>query len=175
VIRGGELWFTRAERLSADASSLILLAKTGGLEPLTSAVTLFAPPAVAQELFHPSRAGSETIVLQRAFSQGGLIALPGPPVDAMPPDEALMVCHRWASTDAVLTDDGRLSRRLAAEAIPHLNALLIPALLVGRGRMSWSDAEKLFGRILLAGRYSPWVVEEARRQLQASLHVPPAP
>lgn len=162
-----------AERMTADASSVILLAKTGGLEPLTTAVRLFSPPAVAAEIFHPTRVGVEGGVIHRVMLEGGLVALPGPPIDAYPPDEAILICHRLSETDAVLTDDGRLIRRLLAEAIPHMNALLVPALLVGRRSMTWSDAEKLFGRIHLAGRYSPWIVEEARRELTASLHTPP--
>lgn len=162
-----------AERVTADASSVILLAKTGGLEYLATTVRLFSPPAVAAELFHPSRMGVEGGIIQRIMLEGGLVALPVPPVDAFPPDEAIIICHRMSETDAVLTDDGRLIRRLVAEAIPHLNALLVPALLVGRRSMSWSDAEKLFGRIHLAGRYAPWIVEEARRELTASLHKPP--
>jgi hypothetical protein len=106
--------------------------------------------------------------------EGGLIALSGPPVDALSLEEALLICHQMAGTDAVLTEDGRLSRRLAAESVPHLNALLVPALLVGRLSMEWSDAERLFGRLHLAGQYTPWIVEEARRELNASLHAPPS-
>jgi hypothetical protein len=162
-----------ADRMTADASSVILLAKAGGLEPLTSTVTLYYPPAVAAEVFNPVRVGVEGGVIQRAIDSGGIVALPGPPVDAFPADEAVLICHRLSETDAILTDDGGLIRLLAAEAIPHLNSLLVPALLVGRGSMSWSDAERLFGRIHLAGRYTPWVVEEARRRLSASLHTPP--
>ncbi len=163
---------SRAERMTADASSVILLAKTGGLEPLTSTVTLFSPPAVAAEMFNPARVGLEGQAIQRVISSGGIVAISAPPVTATSADEALVLCHRLSETDAVLTDDGRLLRRLLAEAIPHLNALLVPALLVGRRSMSWSEAEALFGRIHLAGRYTPWVVEKARRELDASLHIP---
>jgi hypothetical protein len=162
-----------AERFTADVFSLLLLAKTGGLEPLTRMVTLFSPPVVAAELFRPSRVGVEGTVIQQTMKEGGLIAMPGPPVHMCPHDEAVLICHQMAETDAVLTDDGRLSRRLAAEDIPHLNALLVPALLVGRRSMEWSDAERLFGRINLAGHYSTWAVEEARRELNTSLHTPP--
>lgn len=165
--------FAHAERFTADVFSIILLAKTGGLEPLTRAVTLFSPPAVAAELFRPARIGVEGTVIQRTMKEGGLVALSGPPVHTCPSDEAVLICHRVAETDAVLTDDGRLIRRLDAEAVPHLNALLVPALLVGRRSMEWSDAERLFGRLHLAGHYSPWVVEEARRELNTSLHTPP--
>lgn len=169
----GRGFFDSAERMTADASSVILLAKTGGLEPLTYSVTLYYPPAVAAEIFDPVRVGVEGGVIQRIVHAGGIVALSAPPVDAFPPDEAVLICHRLSKTDAVLTDDGRLIRRLASESIPHLNALLVPALLAGKGSMSWSDAERLFGRIHLAGRYSPWVVEEARKRLAASLHEPP--
>lgn len=162
-----------AERFTADVFSLILLAKTGGLEPLTRLVTLFSPPAVAAELFRPSRVGVEGTTIQQTMKEGGLIALSGPPVHTCSPDEAVLICHQMAGTDAVLTDDGRLSRRLAAEDVPHLSALLVPALLAGRRSMEWSDAERLFGRLHLAGHYSPWVLEEARRELNASLHTPP--
>ena len=165
--------FARAERVTADASSIIILAKTGGLEPLAATVRLYSPPAVAAELFHPTRLGAESSIIHRTVLEGGIVALPGPPVEACSADEALILCHRMADTDAVMTDDGRLIRHLVAQAVPHLNALLVPALLVGRRRMSWADAERLFGRIHLAGRYSLWVVEEARRELAASLHTPP--
>lgn len=171
--RGASPLLASAERMTADASSVILLAKAGGLEPLTATVKLYSPPAVSAELFHPGRAGVEGNLINRLILEGGIVALPVPPLDAFPADEAVLICHRVSETDAVLTDDGRLIRRLASEAIPHLNALLVPALLVGRRSMTWSDAERLFGRIHLAGRYSPWVVEEARRQLSASLHTPP--
>ncbi|MEE9518964.1 MAG: hypothetical protein V3V93_01745, partial [bacterium] len=172
--QGAAAWFARAERVTADAHSLILLAKTGGLEPLARVVTLFSPPAVAAELFQPRLVGVEGTVIQQTMREGGLIALSGPPVDALSLEEALLICHQMAGTDAVLTEDGRLSRRLAAESVPHLNALLVPALLVGRLSMEWSDAERLFGRLHLAGQYTPWIVEEARRELNASLHAPPS-
>lgn len=173
TVQGAAAWFARAERVTADAPSLILLAKTGGLASLARAVTLFSPPAVAAELLNPTTVGAEGVIIQQTMQEGGLIALPGPPVDSVSPDEAVLICHRVARTDAVLTDDGRLSRRLAAESVPHLNALQVPALLVGRRFMEWADAERLFGRLHLAGRYSPWAVEEARRELNASLHAPP--
>lgn len=165
--------FARAESFTADASSVIILAKTGGLRPLTSTLTLFSPPAVAAEFFHPTRLLEENRAIQRVMDEGGLVAIPVPPADLFPADEAVLICHKMTESDAVLTDDGRLVRKLAEEAIPHLNALLVPALLVGRRSMSWADAEKLFGRIHLAGHYSTWVVEMARRELNASLKPPP--
>ena len=61
----------------------------------------------------------------------------------------------------VVIDDGAGAAFCRREAIPYVNALLIPRLLSPASATARAEAEAAMQQIFALGRYAPWVLEYA--------------
>ncbi|MDJ0666811.1 MAG: hypothetical protein QNJ61_06025 [Desulfobacterales bacterium] len=152
-----------------DASSAILLYKSGWLETTVAHYHLRTGSAAYRELAVPGYPGADSF--QRITAQGRL--------EVLPTSANLAEDHNLASLGAgereciqhflagaghfILMDDGRGAAYCRDHGIPYVNALLMPRILVRAdpeiGRL---NVPRAMAQIFRLGRYAPWILDFAR-------------
>jgi hypothetical protein len=155
-----------------DASSAILLFKSGWLDATLERYRLQTGRAAARELTIPGYPGAarfrelaaarriEVLPVAAAAADSGDAAL-----NSMGPGERECILHfQSGSGHFILMDDGRGAAYCRDHGIPYTNALLMPRILAladpGIGAQALREAT---ARIYGLGRYAPWVLDYARQ------------
>jgi hypothetical protein len=150
-----------------DTSSAILLFKSRWMAPLLAAYQVGTGPTVFQEMTVPNHPGADTfrrwqhekrLILHAPM---GSAVKPADELDRLDPGERECIRLYYAGRGRfIVIDDGPGAAFCRREAIPYVNALLVPRLLA---RHPLSDAS---GRLTAAirtiyanGRYAPWVLD----------------
>jgi hypothetical protein len=146
-----------------DSSSAILLQRADLLHAVSRYVRLVMPQAVRREVCHdPTKAGAEAI---RQMIAERIIAV-APRVTATPPlrggEGEVLALFLAGQGHFVILDDGAAVNFCRRRGIPHLNALLIPRLLLAAGGIPALQAEAAFCHLLQLGRYAAPVIRFAR-------------
>ena len=153
-----------AMRAMIDASSAILLTRSGAIERCCRAYCLQMTRTVFEEVTVPHRQGARYLQ-SLAGRRPGIAVLADP---ASRPDGQAAVdlrgLHRGerdslqhvlnGAARFVIIDDGPGVRACRRQSIPHVNALLCPKLLLFSGKIARRRADLLFARIAVLGRYS---------------------
>ncbi len=157
-----------APRALIDASSAILLFKSGLIRPCCEMLHLLMTRSVYDEVTVPAQPGAGEIRML-AGQQPGIDV-----IDNLLETQAHRLAadvvqlhrgerdtlHHYLNGAArfVIIDDGKGVQACRRHGIPHVNALLCPKLLNYSGRMSDHQANSFFGRVASLGRYSTAVV-----------------
>lgn len=146
-----------------DSSSAILLQRADLLQPVTDYVHLVMPKAVWHEVCDdPTKAGAEAIgrlVAARAIRVANEVPILRPLQGG---EGEVLGWFQSGQGDFVILDDGAAVNYCRRHGIPHLNALLIPRLLLAAGRIASPQAEAAFSQLLELGRYAAHVIRFAR-------------
>jgi hypothetical protein len=153
-----------------DASSAIILFKSGLFEAAIAYYRVLMPGSVYMELTRCNHTGTEEFIKYReddrirvASAAGNQIriqedeALPG--LDDGERD-TINLFYRGVGI-LVLLDDGKGAAYCRNNTIPYINALLVPRVLRLAGILSAPDCERSMKRIAGIGRYSPKVIDYA--------------
>ncbi|WP_319405565.1 hypothetical protein [uncultured Desulfosarcina sp.] len=157
-------------RALIDASSAILLFKSGLIKASCELFSLLMTRSVFDEVSVPAQPGADELHAL-AGRQPGVTVLDHP-TGALPNGAADVqrlhrgerdTLHHYLNGAArfVIIDDGRGVRVCRRHGIPHINALLCPRLLYFSGRMPDPHARFFFTRVAKLGRYSTAVVKWA--------------
>jgi hypothetical protein len=151
-----------------DASSAILLFKADLLDPMTEAFELRVVPAVFQEITVAGRQGAAEFEAARTTGRLKQVAppLPGPatvPASLGAGERETLAAFASGAAGFVIMDDRKGALHCRGHHIPYINALLCPNLLRASGYLDDTACTAAFGALLRLGRYSPWVVDFARR------------
>ncbi len=155
-----------------DASSAILLYKADLIDIFCQAVQLTMSRSVFAEVTVPGHCG--------AYGLGKLVGrqpgitllddthLPGDgfaaDIGRLDRGECDTLLHYLAgAAPFVIIDDGKAVRLCRRYDIPHVNALLVPKLLLFSQRLSTHQTDHYFSRLRTLGRYSAQVVAWARK------------
>ncbi|MBW2058396.1 MAG: hypothetical protein JRH07_00255 [Deltaproteobacteria bacterium] len=160
----------KGDRLVADSSSLIYLAKSSLIRPFVGAFDVVVPALVFRECVRSGYPGSDEI---RGLRREGLLSVRGICGDLeshlrLPRGgerEAIILFYQLGP-DGLLIDDREGVRFCLRRGIPFLSALLVPSLLVVREIIGAEEARKSLERIVEVGRYSGSVIFFAREVLQ---------
>lgn len=152
------------KRALLDASSAILLYKTGLLEAFTGVFHVFIPRSVQQELTNKNRSGAAAFAHHamadtiRVIVTDNVVPNPTAHSEAMNSlgrgERDTITCLKAGKGDFVVTDDGRAARYCRDKALPFINALLFPRLLYFAGIMSFNESKTKMETIIHIGRYS---------------------
>jgi hypothetical protein len=155
------------KRIIIDASSAILLVKTGLFRCLTDAYQVVMAEAVYGEVCRDGYPGA------RRFSDarvgGKILVLSARPETALPGEEILtgsgeretIRLFSQGEGDFVIIDDRKGAGFCRNTGIPYINALLFPRILMLAGAMSESEFRKRTSQLLALGRYSKEIVAVA--------------
>ena len=157
-----------ATRGLIDASSAILLYKAGLIDIFCRAVPLIMTRAVFEEVTVPQQAGAGELG-ELANRQPGVVVLDDPrdqttgaaaaDIDRLDRGERDTLRHYLnGAARFVIIDDGKAVRVCGRHAIPHVNALLVPKLLLFSGHLSAGQTSHFFHDLCSLGRYSDRVV-----------------
>lgn len=146
-----------------DASSAILLHKAGLLTHMLAVFHISVAASVYGELTQRPRPGSRAIARGREARQITIRIPHGTPASHRLPgnlhlgERDTLLCYLDGGADFIIIDDGRGAGFCRREAIPYINALLCPRLLIAAGRLSPAEARTAMDHILELGHYSAWV------------------
>jgi hypothetical protein len=153
-----------------DASSAIILFKSGLFEAVIAYYCVLMPGSVYMELTRGNHTGTEEFIKYRkddrirvASAEGNQIRIQE---DAALPrlddgeKDTINLFYRGAGT-LVLLDDGKGAAYCRNKTIPYINALLVPRVLRLAGILSATDCEESMKRIAGFGRYSKKVIDYA--------------
>jgi hypothetical protein len=150
-----------------DASSAILLYKTGLLHDLVAVYQIHVTRSVLEELTGRSRPGAATFA--RCIDENTLSVI------SMENEEAnykgvesemktlgkgeldTIRCLEAGMGDFIITDDGKAARYCKNKTLPFINALLFPRLLYFAGIFSLHESVMKMEAIRRIGRYSPQI------------------
>jgi hypothetical protein len=151
-----------------DASSAILLFKSGWMAPLMENYRVGTGPEAFREMTVADYPGASAF---RQWQQEKRLVLhPQCPPEVsigtnrpgLDPGERECITLFLNGTGAfVVIDDGPGAAFCRREAIPYVNALLIPRLLSHASTTVREDVQTAMQRIYASGRYAPWVLEYA--------------
>jgi predicted nucleic acid-binding protein len=150
-----------------DASSAILLHKAEVLIHIQTVFRLCMTTSVYEELTHQERPGARAVVRAHRDQQITVLTPCGTtdprhlPSNLHRGERDTLQCYLDGAADFIIIDDGRGAGYCRREAIPYINALLCPRLLVAAGRMTSAAARFAMARIADLGRYSEWVKHHA--------------
>ena len=166
---------TRKRNL-VDASSAILLSKTGLFRRLTEMYQVVMAEAVYGEITRTGYPGAAGFAAARC---AGEIRVLSPEAARFPEAEALPSGPGERDTirlffrghgEFIIIDDGKGAGFCRNVGIPYINALLFPRILMFVGALSESDYRKRTGQLLKNGRYSPKIVQLAAAASRERLH-----
>lgn len=150
-----------------DASSAIILCRSGLHTFLPSVYDVVLPEAVYREVTVKSSAGSKEY--EQMVHNGEIRVEEDPPHDGRLETAGLGGGERAAIRlfyarrgDFLITDDGRAARFCRKAAIPFINALLFPVVLYYAGRQNDDFRRAAMGRVMEAGRYSGRIIALAK-------------
>jgi hypothetical protein len=151
-----------------DASSAILLFKSGWMAPLMENYRVGTGPAAFREMTVANYPGASAFLQWQQEER--LVLHPQCPPElsvrtdrnGLDPGERECISLFLNGSGAfVVIDDGPGAAFCRREAIPYVNALLIPRLLSPASATARVDAEAAMRQIFAIGRYAPWVLEYA--------------
>jgi hypothetical protein len=163
---------TEAARAIIDASSAILLYKSGLIDISCAMFQLLMTRSVFEEVTVPGQVGADGIG-DLAGGQPGIIVLDNPRENVSNrPAADIGRLHRGERDTLahylngvarfVIIDDGKAVRVCRRHGIPHVNALLFPKLLYFAKRLPADQADGFFFRLCSLGRYSDKVIDWAK-------------
>ncbi len=152
-----------------DASSAILLYKAGWMMPLMENYRVGTGPAAFREMTVANYPGAISF---SHWQQQARIALHtcGVPLADRPANlqrlgpgerECIELYYQGAG-DFILVDDGPAAAFCRREAIPYINALLVPRLLSPGADSRHPDVATAMQHINVTGRYARWIWDYAR-------------
>jgi hypothetical protein len=159
-----------------DASSAILLAKTGLFASLTATYRVVVAEAVYGEIAREGYPGGDDFIEARKV--GAIRVLPAGGPDRPGPEEALsgpgeretIRLFLRGEGDFVIIDDRKGAGFCKSAGIPYINALLYPRILLLSGALSDRDYHNQTGQLLKNGRYSTKIAaiaaDASRQQLE---------
>ena len=157
-------------RVLIDASSAILLFKSGLIKACCQMFHLFMTRSVFNEVSVPAHPGARELHALAGRHPGVIIlddpagSLPGSAADIQRLHRGERdTLHHYlnGASRFVIIDDGKGVQACRRHGIPHVNALLCPRLLSFSGWMPEPHARLFFSRIASLGRYSAAVVKWA--------------
>jgi predicted nucleic acid-binding protein len=155
------------KRAIVDASSAILMAKTGLFGRLTGTYQVVMAGAVYREISRNGYPGARRFAAARNDGRIQVLA-PGRPAASL--EESALTGAGERETiqlfsqgkgDFVVIDDRRGAAFCRNNGIPYVNALLFPRILMLAGVLSEADYRKKTDRLLALGRYSPEIAAAA--------------
>jgi hypothetical protein len=157
------------KRVLIDTSSAILLFKSGWMVPLMERYRVVAGPTVLQEMTVRSHPGAgpfgrwlrQQRILQRRPSRSALDWIRGR-VRLDAGESECIALYRAGEGAFILVDDGPAASFCRRQAIPYVNALLIPRLLNPGRPGTAEDMAAALRSIYENGRYAPWVIAYAQ-------------
>ena len=151
-----------------DASSAILLFKTNWMASLLDHYRVGIGPTVYRELTVPDHPGAEAFVRWRQaerlilHNRNGSAADPATALKRLDAGERECIdLYGEGAGRFVMLDDGPAAAFCRREAIPYVNALLVPRLLVPRPVSDPAGLKDAVLAIYAKGRYASWVLEYA--------------
>jgi len=160
--------------LVADASSLILLAKTGVLSVLVEVAAVIVPGSVHREV-----CGAEHIhrfvdagLVQDMVTQGSISVLAVSvdrelPVALGAGERDAILLYFQEDADAVLTDDGRAIRACKLLGVNYIPSPRLVLELHRAGSLARNRARSALEKLSRFGRYSPDIMAAAFERLAA--------
>ena len=148
------------KRSIVDASSAILLAKTGLFASLTATYRVVMAEAVYREIAREGYPGAGDFIEAREQKairvlSAGRPDRPGPESALSGPGERDTIrLFLRGEGDFVIIDDRKGAGFCKSARIPYINALLFPRILLLAGALSNRDFRKRTGLLLKNGRYS---------------------
>jgi hypothetical protein len=154
-----------------DASSAILLAKTGIFFKIADGFDLCMAHHVYYELTHKRRPFAG--LFAKCLEQGRVkkIVLPSPLLSAFKEDARLAGLDRGeretiqvyfgGKNDFIIIDDRKGAAYCRDRKIPYINALLCPKILFFMGYINEKACRRFFAHLRKIGRYAPWVLKKA--------------
>lgn len=169
-------------KILADASSLILLAKTGLLGMLSENSRLIITKEVEEEIDFDSQ---DSILIKEMILKGcitiqqGIHAwvnngskgqskgnaegreknMPDLPSHLHKGERSIILLYQEAGADYLLLDDKSAAAYCKRASIPFINALLVPLLLRQYNVIDEKLMDEKIGQLSGIGRYSKWVRE----------------
>jgi hypothetical protein len=155
------------KRTIVDASSAILLAKTGLFRRLTEIYQVVMADAVYGEITRKGYPGAGGFAAVRR--QGQIMVLSPAGASFPAAEDALsgsgeretIRLYGSGEGDFVIIDDRKGAGFCRRAGIPYINALLFPRILRLVGELSESEYRERTGQLLKIGRYSAKIVEVA--------------
>jgi hypothetical protein len=151
-----------------DASSAILLFKSGWMDPLMEHYRVGTGPAAFREMTVADYPGASAF---RQWQQEERLVLHahclpavsvGTDRNGLDPGERECITLFLSGIGMfVVIDDGPGAAFCRREAIPYVNALLIPRLLSPASATARANVKTAMQQIFAIGRYAPWVLEYA--------------
>jgi predicted nucleic acid-binding protein len=158
-----------------DTSSAILLHKADLLTDMQSAFCIQLTASVYEELTRHQRPGARTVAESRRdrritiVTPNGTVGSQHLPTNLHRGERDTLLCFLDGGVDFIIIDDGPGAGYCRREAIPYVNALLCPRLLVVCGRLSPIEARLAMTRIRDLGHYSNWIKRYADTCNEAAL------
>lgn len=151
-----------------DASSAILLYKTNWMAPLLDRYRVGSGPAVYREMTVPDHPGAEAFARWRQERRLVLHTCCGadhePPAALNRLDPGERECIQLYLSGIgkfIVIDDGPAAAFCRKNAIPYVNALLVPRLLAPRPIRDRRGVKNAVLAVYAEGRYASWVLEYA--------------
>ena len=155
----------KAKRAVIDASSAILLSKAGLLGMLARSYRVVMTRSVLEETIRPGYPGAGQVEALRWGGGIGILAAEPAEMEGLPTlgrgERDTIGAFLQGEADFVIIDDGKGAGFCRDRAIPYINALLVPRILVLGGRMSPPDGRTYTEAILAVGRYSKPIIHYA--------------
>ena len=161
--------------LVADASSLILLAKTGVLSVLVEAATVLVPSSVHEEVCGPAHVHLyvDAALVKEMVAEGSLSVLEVSlerelPVALGRGERDAILLYFQEEADAVLSDDGRAIRACKLLGVNYIPSPRMVLELHGEGLLSRVRARSALEKLARFGRYSPDIISASFERLAAA-------
>jgi len=144
----------------SDSSSLILLAKTGLLSLLCENASLFITQTIEEEIRFDS---IDSRLIRDLIAEGAIMVMKieenDLPVSLHRGERSAIMLFRMLNADYLLIDDKKAALYCKRNAIPYINALLVPQYL----RMCRIiDEQTMKQKVMLLseiGHYAAWIRE----------------
>lgn len=148
----------------SDSSSLILLAKARLLGLLCVHSHIFTTNRVKNEIEFESE---DSILIQGLIIDGRIMIrdadTSGLPDYLGPGEKSAIALFKDCGCDYLIMDDKKGANFCRANAIPYINALLVPSYLKSRGAIDDHQMDEGMRLLSQIGYYSPWIREYADR------------
>lgn len=156
------------KRILLDASSAILLFKSGWMEALLERYRVVTGPGAFREMTVRGYSGAAQFERWHGDSR---ITIHSPPTTTneraadwahldLGERDCIDLYHAGAGA-FILIDDGPAAVFCRRNAIPYVNALLVPRLLGAGASAPGAEVIAAMQTIFKLGRYAPWVMEYA--------------
>ena len=158
--------------LVADASSLILLAKSGVLSVLVEVATVLVASSVHEEVCGPAHVHLyvDAALVQEMVAVGSISVLDVSVERELPVvlgrgERDAILLYFQEQADAVLTDDGRAIRACRLLGVNYIPSPRMVLELHREGKLPRSRARSALEKLSRFGRYSPDIISAAFERL----------